>query len=109
MDKGIIEVAAKFSLLAFVYGLVKATIEIDDIVTRRGWGTHSIEVEPGSHVVQVSYPWLPYSRRAGQNQVTVEVAAHETVRVEYTARLLRYMPGKMQVSERFPAARVVNS
>lgn len=46
----------------------------------------------GSHVVQVSSPWLPFSRRAGQNQVTVESCW-----------------GKIRVFERVPTARVVKS
>ena len=108
-DRGTIEITAKFSVLAFMYAIVKATVEVDGAVAARGWGTHRIEVEPGAHVVQVSYPWLPLARRAGRNDVTVEVAANETVQVVYTARLMRYLPGKIEVSERFPSARVVKS
>ncbi|HTR54972.1 MAG TPA: hypothetical protein VMJ10_30010 [Kofleriaceae bacterium] len=108
MEQAIIEVVAGYSPFAYLYALVKATIAIDGAVVRRGWGTHAIPVAPGRHVVEVSYPWLPFARRAGRNEVSVEVAAGETVRVHYTARLVRYIPGKMRVEDRIPSARVVD-
>jgi hypothetical protein len=106
VDKGTIEVTARFSPFAFLYALVRARIEIVGTREVRGWGTHQVEVEPGSHIVRVSYPWL-ITPRAGENQVVVEVHAGETVRVEYTARLVRFVPGKMRVADRVAPARLL--
>lgn len=108
MEQGTIEVTAAFSPLAFLYAIVKATIEIDGQVVRRGWGTHAIEVAPGRHEVSVSYPWMPMARRAGLNTVAVDVHAGEIVCVHYTARLMRFLPGKLRVDPAVPAARVVS-
>src|SRR5690348_8106917 len=108
MEQGTIEVTAAYSPLAFLYAIVKATIEIDGVVVRRGWGTHAIEVAPGKHEIAVSYPWLPVARRAGLNTVAVDVHAGELVRVHYTARLARFLPGKLRVEPTVPSARVVS-
>ena len=86
---------------------VKATIQVDGKVVARGWGTHSIEVEPGLHVVEVSYPWLPVARRNALATATVEVRPAETVCVHYTARLLQFLPGEIRVEAPIPSARVV--
>ena len=94
MAQGRIEVSATHSPLAYVYARVKPTIEIDDSVTKRPWGSHSFSVAPGTHTVAVSYPWL-FKRRCGRNEVEVEVGAGETIRVTYRAGLIRYVPGKM--------------
>ena len=104
---GTIEVTARYSPLAFFYAIVRATIEVDGVVARRGWGTHAIGVTPGQHVVAISYPWLPLARKAGLNSVTVDVSEGETVRVHYTASVIRMIPGRIRVDERVPAARVV--
>ena len=45
-ETGTIEVTAKFSALAFMYAIVKATVEVDGAVVARGWGTHRIESSP---------------------------------------------------------------
>ena len=92
---------------AFLYAVVKATIQVDGKVVARGWGTHSIEVEPGQHVVEVSYPWLPVARRSALGTATVEVRAGETVCVHYAARMLQFLPGKIRVESPIPRARVV--
>ena len=108
MEQGTIEVTAAYSLLSLVYAIVKATIEIDGIVVRRGWGTHAIDVAPGRHEVAVSFPWLPIARRACLSSVAVEVHAGEIVRVHYTARFSQLLPGKLRVEPAVPSARVVS-
>ena len=107
VDAGTIEVTATCLPFAFLYAVVKATIQVDGKVVARGWGTHSIEVAPGQHVVEVSYPWLPMARRTALGTATVDVGPGETVRVRYTARLLQFLPGKMQVEAPIPRAQVV--
>lgn len=106
MDGGVIEVTAAHSPFAFIYGLFRPTIEIDDRVEKRPWGTSAFEVAAGKHVVAVSYPWL-FSRRCGRNAIEVDVRAGETVRVRYTARNVRYVPGTIVVEDPIPNARVV--
>ena len=108
MEPGTIEVTAGYSPLAFVYAIVKATIELDGRVVRRGWGTHAIEVAPGRHELAVSFPWLPVARRACPSSVAVEVHPGEIVRVHYTARLSQLLPGKLRVEPAVPGARVVS-
>lgn len=107
MNAATIEVTASCLPFAFVYAVVKATIQVDGKVVARGWGTHAIEVEPGEHVVEVSYPWLPVARRTALAKATVDVRAGETVRVHYAARLLQFLPGKMRVEAAIPRAQVV--
>ena len=105
MQNGFIEVTATHSPLAFMYALVQATVTLNGQTVRRGWGTHVLEVQPGQHFVAVSYPWI--FGDMGVNSATVDVRAGEIVRIHYTARLLRFLPGKMRVEEPIPSARVV--
>ena len=106
MEHATLEVTARHSAFAFIYALFKPTIEIDERVEKRPWGTSSFEIPPGKHVIAVSYPWL-FSPRCGRNTVEVEAVAGEVVRVTYVAPPIRYMPGTITVDERVPAARVV--
>ena len=106
MKPGVVEITASYSPLAFIYALVKPTIEIDGKVRRRPWGTHRFEVEPGEHTIAISYPWF-MDRRCGRNSVTVMVREGETTHIAYRAGLIRFLPGKITLDERIPAARVV--
>jgi hypothetical protein len=107
VDAGTIEVTASCLPFAFMYAVVRATIQVDGKVVARGWGTHSIAVEPGQHLVEVSYPWLPKARRIALAAATVQVAAGETVRVRYKPRVLQFLPGKIRVEAPIPRARLV--
>jgi len=106
METGVVEVTTSHSPLAFIYALVQTTIEIDNRVERRPWGTHRFEVAPGEHTIAVSYPWV-FDRRCGRNSVTVTVRAGETARIAYRAPLIRYLPGKITTEDPIPRARVV--
>ena len=107
MSTATIEVTASCLTFAFVYAVVRATIQVDGKVVARGWGTHSIDVEPGQHVVEVSYPWLPVARRNALGTASVDVRDGETVRIHYAARLFQFLPGKIRVEAPIPRARVV--
>ena len=100
------EIATSHSPLAFIYALTKTTIEIDDELRRRPWGTHRFEVAPGEHTIAISYPWL-FARRCGRSSVTVTVRAGETTHVAYRVGLIRFLPGKITIDDPIPSARVV--
>jgi len=106
MEQGILEITASHSPLAFIYSLFKTNIVIDGQLERRPWGTHRFPVEPGQHVVEVSYPWL-FTQRCGRNSVEVSVGPGQILRVHYHAPAIRYMAGTITVESPLPSARVV--
>jgi hypothetical protein len=97
VDGGTIEVVASHPRLAMV-GMLRANVEIDGDLSKHPWGTHSFPVEPGTHEVAVSYPWL-FMRRCARRKVDVDVGSGETVRVVYRARMVRYLPGSIRVEK----------
>ncbi|HEY5920906.1 MAG TPA: hypothetical protein VIV11_04510 [Kofleriaceae bacterium] len=80
----------------------RMSIAIDGELGRVRWGTHVFAVAPGEHVVFVGMG----GTFASKAEVTVQVAANETVRLRYTPRLNKHARGSLEV-ERLPAARVM--
>jgi hypothetical protein len=95
---GIIEVTVRHPRFAFVYRWFKPTIEIDGQKYKKRWGTYEFPLSVGSHLVAASYPWL-LNLECGKNSVTVDLKPFARVRVEYMARYIRYLPGKITVTE----------
>jgi hypothetical protein len=111
-DLGHIEVMTSYPLFAYpadptlvMYGLDRPTIEIDGNAHRKPWGAHVFDVEPGRHVVAVSFPWL-FMRRCGRNSVTVELEPGETKYVAYRPSLVRFIPGRIRTRSALPEARI---
>jgi hypothetical protein len=98
---GTIEVLATHPAAAFFYSTMKANIEVDGDLSKHAWGSYSYAVAPGTHEVAVSYPWL-FMSRCGRRKVEVEVGSGEKVRVTYSARFLRYAPGKIKTEKVSP-------
>lgn len=90
-------VAATHNPLAFFYALFTPTITINGTVYRLPWGTHKFVVPPGAYEVSVSYPWF-LSRECGKNTVRVQLNAGQRLTVTYGARLVRYLPGSINVT-----------
>ena len=96
--EGVVQVVARYPKFAFVYSWFKPTIEIDGQKHKRRWGTYEFTLPAGSHVVAVSYPWF-LTLECGKSSATVELRPMAKVRVEYVARYIRYIPGKIEVTE----------
>src|SRR5580700_3564528 len=96
--ESIIQIVARYPKFTFMYDWFKPTIEIDGQKHKRRWGTYEFTLPAGSHVVAVSYPWFLASE-CGKSSVTVELRSMAKVRVEYVARHIRYVPGKINVTD----------
>jgi len=102
----VLEVTTGYSPLAFLYAFSTPTITINGTRERRPWGTHRFELPPGTYLVEISYPWLITSE-CGKNSVEVLLREADHKHVRYTARMVRYWPGKLSVDDAIPTARVV--
>ena len=91
-----VEVTIAHNRLAFLCEAFTPTVTIDGRKERRPWGTHSFSLPPGEHEVAVSYPWI--TEECGRNSVKFLLAAGETERVRYCARLIRFIPGTISVT-----------
>ena len=91
-----VEVTVTHNRLAFFYEAFVPTITINGTKERKPWGTHQFSLPPGDYEVAVSYPWILKER--GKNSVRFSLAAGETKRVRYCARLIRFLPGSISVS-----------
>jgi hypothetical protein len=91
-----IEVMIAHNPLAFFYEATIPTVTINGKAERRAWGTHIFHVPPGDYEVTVSYPWI--IKECGKSSVRLSLMIGETKRVRYFARLIRFIPGKIQVS-----------
>jgi hypothetical protein len=104
-ELGHIEVTTSHSWFAYFYAMVEPTIEIDGVMYQRAWGTWTFDVEPGTHVVAVSYPWLVFSR-CGRNEIELDLAPGETKYVTYRPWLVRFIPGRIRARSALPEARI---
>jgi hypothetical protein len=83
-----IEVTVRHNPLAFFYRAFTPTVTINGRKERKPWGVHTISVPPGGYEVAVSYPWI--ISECGKNSVRFSIAAGETKKVKYCARLIRF-------------------
>ena len=95
-ELGHIEVTTSYPAFAYLYAMSRPTIEIDGDEHREPWGTHTFDVEPGRHVVAVSYPWL-FMRRCGRRSIAFELDPGETKHVTYRPWSVRFIPGRIRV------------
>jgi hypothetical protein len=91
-----IEVTIGHNPLAFFYRAFTPTVAINGRKERRPWGTHDFNLPPGDYEVAVSYPWI--ISECGKNSVRFSIAAGETKKVKYCARLIRFWPGSISIS-----------
>jgi hypothetical protein len=80
-----IEIKVRFFPLAFLLFFCKPTVEIDGAAHRKGWGTHFLELAPGSHTIRVYFRYL-FMSKCGDNSIRVNVQPGGVSRVSY------YMP-----------------
>jgi len=91
-----VEVTIAHNRLAFFYEAFTPTVTINGRKERKPWGTHMFSLPPGDHEVAVSYPWI--IKECGRSSVRFSLAAGETKRVRYCARLIRFIPGAISVT-----------
>lgn len=91
-----IEVTVTHNRLAFFYDAFTPTVDINGNKERKPWGTHLFTLPPGDYEVAVSYPWI--MKECGRNSVRLSLAAGETKKVRYCARLIRFIPGTISVT-----------
>ena len=89
-----IEVTVAHPRLAFIYRFFTPTIEINGKKERRPWGVHLYALPPGDYEIAVSYPWI-MDQECGKNSVRIRLEDGQSRKVKYTARYIRYIPGKI--------------
>ncbi len=90
-----VEVTLTHNRVAFFYEAFTPTITINGRKERKPWGTHLFSLPPGDYEVAGSYPWI--ISECGKNSVRLSLAAGETKKVTYCARLIRFLPGSIRV------------
>ncbi|MFT4085557.1 MAG: hypothetical protein QM658_00125 [Gordonia sp. (in: high G+C Gram-positive bacteria)] len=85
---------AKYFPLAFVFALLKPTIEVDGRPVPAQWGENSIPLSPGQHHVHVHVPYILPSK-VGPADTDFAVAPQETVSLEYRPPLWTFSPGSL--------------
>ena len=93
---GVIEVETGYPVLFFTLALFSTRVAIDGQFHYLPWGTHTFRVAAGRHYVRVWHTYL-IPTEVGANEVDVDVASGQTVRVVYRAPWIVYMKGKLRV------------
>lgn len=89
-----ITVRPTHSMAQFVLKAVRPEVSIDGQTNQLRWKSDtSTEVEPGSHDIEVYYPYL--GRKSGAAQTSVTVKDGETVRLDYRAPMVVTSSGKL--------------
>ncbi len=89
----------EFFRLDWTLRFTHTTVTIDDRTYELPWGGHYFPLEPGSHQLEVSYPYLRLSR-AGKASIPVDVSPNQVVHAAYRSPnsvLLAFRPGKLNV------------
>lgn len=82
--------------LAFIYGMLTPTLEINGYKEKRSWGAHTIHVAPGRYLISASYPWF-LNEECGKNSVDFVIHPGETRIIRYRTPIIRYVQGSMSV------------
>ncbi|HUZ29115.1 MAG TPA: hypothetical protein VMU90_07725 [Solirubrobacteraceae bacterium] len=94
---GTIQLTTKFFFLAFLLYLFPAWARVDDeAAVKVGWGTNDLQVPAGTRRIEVYFPYI-FMPKAGRNDIQVDVAEGQTVKVTYKAPWLVFLKGKLQV------------
>ena len=92
-----INVIAKIIPLGFLLYLFPPRVEIDGGPAQKiRWSENPIQVPPGQHTVAVYFPYMWIIRRAGEAQISVNVAEGQTAVVRYRAPWLVFLAGKIR-------------
>ncbi len=84
------------SMTQFILKSVRPEVSIDGQTTQLRWKSDTaIEVSPGTHEVEVYFPYL--GRKSGPAQTGVTVQDGETVRLAYRAPMVVTSNGKLSV------------
>ncbi len=89
----------RFFRLDWTLRFTHTTVNIDDRPYELPWGAHYFPLEPGSHQLEVSYPYLRLSR-AGKASVAIDVSPNQVVQASYRSPnsvLVAFRPGKLTV------------
>jgi hypothetical protein len=77
--------------------LFKTNVAIDGFDTVQSWGSHFFPTAPGRHEVRVSFRYI-FSRTMGENSIVVDVAAGQTVHVQYRSPWLVFLKGSLKIT-----------
>jgi hypothetical protein len=83
-----LEIDARPRWLMWPVYLLKAKIRIDGTLHRRKWGTHTFDVAPGKHEIEISFWWLFANYARGH--ASVDVLAGQTARLRYRIRIFTF-------------------
>ena len=97
-----IELRAKFFPLAFLLYLFPPTVEVDGQAYPAKWGTQFLPMAPGGHTIAVFFKYI-FLPRCNLATTQVTLAPGQVLVVNYKARWLVFLPGKIAV-ESAPAA-----
>ena len=90
---------SEFFVLDWTLRFTRTTVLLDDRSYRLPWGEQFFPLEPGSHQLQVSYPYLRLPR-AGKAFAHFDVTSNHTVRATYRAPrsvVVAFLPGKLTI------------
>lgn len=94
-----LHVHSSFMPLAFFLFGVTPSVDIDGVTHKCPWGWSSFELAPGSHTLQVSFPY--FKAITGPAEVSFTLDGEDAVvSYAYTAPLLMTMDGKLVERDR---------
>jgi hypothetical protein len=76
--------------------LVNPTIEVDGVPYQAVWGRNILPVAPGQHTLKAYHQWVVF-RQAYASSTTVDVAAGQTIRLEWHTGGAAFRPAKWSV------------
>jgi hypothetical protein len=90
-----IQIETSFFPLSFFLYACTPRIVIDGAVVLRPWGTHSFELTPGMHRIQIYFFYL-FLPQCGFAQTTVVVQPNCVHRLKYEMGILMFLPGSIR-------------
>ena len=90
-----IQVETSFFPLSFFLYACTPRIVIDGEVMLRPWGSHSFQLTPGLHQVQVYFHYL-FMAKCGFTQTKVVVQPNCVHQLKYEMGILMFMPGSIR-------------
>ena len=90
-----IQIETSFFPLSFFLYACTPTIVIDGVPNRRPWGSHSFQLQPGMHNIQVYFHYL-FMPNCGFNQINVVVQPNCVHRIKYEMGMFMFSAGAIR-------------
>jgi hypothetical protein len=91
-----VDVNLGFFPLMWILFLIKPWLSVDGAAGQKTWGTHTLQLAPGSHTIEAWFPYF-FSSQTSKGSITIDVAAGGNYKLRYRPAMIVFLAGSMKL------------